>query len=172
MLELVIGGRAQGKLNSVKARYEGRRISVIECEEGDSLNISSKIENIMNSTDFAKSTDSAGSANSVNQAETAVLVINDINANIRELFMKSFNKNYNKEESFSAEKYSRDLFSVIDRYPRVTFVIITDEVGNGIVPLEKAEREYRDIVGSIQIKLAEKAEGVYRVICQLSQRIK
>lgn len=51
-------------------------------------------------------------------------------------------------------------------------VIISDEVGNGIVPMEPFEREYRERVGRILIMLAKQAESVERVICGIGQRIK
>lgn len=51
-------------------------------------------------------------------------------------------------------------------------IIISDEVGNGIVPMEPFEREYRERVGRILIMLAKQAESVERVICGIGQRIK
>ena len=51
-------------------------------------------------------------------------------------------------------------------------IIISDEVGNGIVPLEPFEREYRERVGRILVRLAERAEEVERVICGIAQKIK
>ncbi len=51
-------------------------------------------------------------------------------------------------------------------------VVICDEVGNGIVPADRDEREYRDAVGDILILAAQKADRVERVICGLGQRIK
>lgn len=51
-------------------------------------------------------------------------------------------------------------------------IILCDEVGCGIVPLERAEREYRELVGRIQILLAERAVSVERIICGISQKIK
>lgn len=50
--------------------------------------------------------------------------------------------------------------------------IICDEVGNGIVPVEPFEREYRERVGRLLIRLAEQAEEVERVICGIGQKIK
>lgn len=58
----------------------------------------------------------------------------------------------------------------IDSYNDV--VIICDEIGNGIVPFEQSEREYRDITGKILIGLAGKADGVERIICGIAQKIK
>lgn len=51
-------------------------------------------------------------------------------------------------------------------------VIISDEVGNGIVPTEAFEREYRERTGRILVELASKAEEVERVICGIGQKIK
>ena len=51
-------------------------------------------------------------------------------------------------------------------------VIISDEIGNGIVPMDAFEREYRETTGRILIELAGKADEVVRVICGIQQRIK
>lgn len=51
-------------------------------------------------------------------------------------------------------------------------IIICAEVGNGIVPLDPFEREYRERCGRILIRLAKEAEEVERVICGIGQRIK
>jgi len=51
-------------------------------------------------------------------------------------------------------------------------VIISDEIGNGIVPVEAFERQYREQTGRILVELAGKAEEVVRVICGIGQKIK
>ncbi len=51
-------------------------------------------------------------------------------------------------------------------------VIISNEVGSGIVPLDRAEREYRERTGRMLVRLAAQAEEVARVICGIGQRIK
>lgn len=51
-------------------------------------------------------------------------------------------------------------------------IIICDEIGNGIVPVDAFEREYRERTGRILIRLAQEAEEVERVICGIGQRIK
>ncbi|MDD6628482.1 MAG: bifunctional adenosylcobinamide kinase/adenosylcobinamide-phosphate guanylyltransferase [Lachnospiraceae bacterium] len=62
------------------------------------------------------------------------------------------------------------LSTMIERNPDLIF--ICDEVGNGIVPVEKEERDYRECVGRVLCVLAEKAERVERVHCGISQKIK
>lgn len=51
-------------------------------------------------------------------------------------------------------------------------ILITEEVGNGIVPLKKEERQWRDQVGALQIQLAARSDEVIRVICGIGQKIK
>lgn len=51
-------------------------------------------------------------------------------------------------------------------------IVISDEIGNGIVPVDPIEREYRERMGRILIQLADRAEGVERVICGIGQTIK
>lgn len=63
-----------------------------------------------------------------------------------------------------------EILKFIEEHPDC--IIICDEVGNGIVPIDSFEREYRERCGRILIELAKKAEEVERVICGISQRIK
>ena len=52
------------------------------------------------------------------------------------------------------------------------WVIIADEIGNGIVPLDENDRTWREVCGRIMIELAKDATEVYRVVCGIGQRIK
>lgn len=51
-------------------------------------------------------------------------------------------------------------------------IILCDEIGNGIVPMEAEEREYRERTGRLLCELAKKADCVERIICGIGQRIK
>ena len=51
-------------------------------------------------------------------------------------------------------------------------IVICDEIGNGIVPPDAFEREYRERTGRILMELAKQAEEVVRVICGIGQKIK
>ena len=63
-----------------------------------------------------------------------------------------------------------EILSFLDDYENC--IIICDEIGNGIVPIDKFEREYRERVGRILIELAKRAEEVERVLCGIGQKIK
>lgn len=64
----------------------------------------------------------------------------------------------------------KEIFEFVEKNPDC--VIISDEIGNGIVPIEASEREYRERTGRILVELAKKAEEVERVICGIGQKIK
>lgn len=51
-------------------------------------------------------------------------------------------------------------------------VIVTDEIGYGIVPADPFEREYREMAGRICTELAAYAKRVDRVICGIGKEIK
>ena len=51
-------------------------------------------------------------------------------------------------------------------------VVICNEVGSGVVPIDKAERMTREATGRLCVLLAEKAEKVVRVFCGIPTVIK
>ena len=51
-------------------------------------------------------------------------------------------------------------------------VVLCDEVGLGVVPLDRGERIYREAVGRACCRLAAAAEEVHRLVCSLPQRLK
>jgi adenosyl cobinamide kinase/adenosyl cobinamide phosphate guanylyltransferase len=85
------------------------------------------------------------------------IVINNLNN-----WIKSQIKNNGNPE--------KEITNFINNHPDC--IIISDEIGNGIVPIDKFEREYRERTGRIQIELARKATEVERVICGIGQKIK
>ena len=55
---------------------------------------------------------------------------------------------------------------------RDDIIIITDQVGCGIVPLDRTEREWRELHGRVMCRLASNAKHVERIICGTGQVIK
>lgn len=51
-------------------------------------------------------------------------------------------------------------------------LLISDEIGYGLVPVDDFEREYRELHGRVMTELAEQADCVERVVCGIPQRIK
>lgn len=51
-------------------------------------------------------------------------------------------------------------------------IIIMDEVGSGIIPMERFERKWREAVGRTGCYLAAHAESVERIVCGYGVRLK
>ena len=78
------------------------------------------------------------------------------------LFVKGFGGN--SEKAFEA------VGRILEGNPQV--IILCDEIGCGIVPMEKEEREYRELVGRIMGMVVSRAERVERLVCGIPQVLK
>lgn len=94
-------------------------------------------------------------------------------------------KDCDMEEVFSAQgilnfheyirramKEKRDISNLAEMLMEKNQVIVADEIGYGIVPMDAFDREYREMTGRICTKLASNASKVYRVICGIGTVIK
>lgn len=70
-------------------------------------------------------------------------------------------------EGRDAQKLGQELW---EKNPQI--VVVSDEVGYGIVPMEAEERAWREACGRVCTILAEKSEEVVRVCCGIGRRIK
>lgn len=59
---------------------------------------------------------------------------------------------------------------LISENPEV--IVVCDEVGCGVIPMDQSDRVYRELVGRCLIRLAEFSEKVERVLCGIGTRIK
>lgn len=75
-----------------------------------------------------------------------------------------------RNSMMQGENPGESILKLVSRIPEC--IIISDEVGNGIVPADAFERAYREETGRILTKLAGEAEEVVRVICGIGQKIK
>ena len=51
-------------------------------------------------------------------------------------------------------------------------VIVSNEVGSGVVPVDPAERAFREAVGRALCAIAQRSESVTRCVCGIGVRIK
>ena len=133
-MQLVIGGRAQGKKDYVIRQVQSRNLtySVID-EHGPGLH------------DIPP--------------ETQVLILDHLHLLIRRL---------------GAEEPARAcLRQIMDQCQAagMELIIICDETGNGVVPLTKEERDYREHVGRIVCSLAQEASSVEKITCGLPWKL-
>lgn len=78
--------------------------------------------------------------------------------------------NWVKESIRKGGNPEDEMIAFVETHPES--IIISDEIGNGIVPVDGFEREYRERTGRILVELAGRAEEVVRVICGIGQKIK
>ncbi len=73
------------------------------------------------------------------------------------------------KEQLQDEKEPRELVADMDLDNKV---IVCNELGSGIVPMDPLDRTWRETTGRVCCDLAKTAEAVYRVNCGIAQRIK
>lgn len=153
-MELYIGGFAQGKLEYVQNKKAEEAISiamVIDCAQSDYQktlqSIDNKIEN-----------ENADVNNIANVND--IVIINHLHLWVKDLL----------REGMEEAAVQSTILSWVATHPNT--ILICDELGNGIVPLEKMERIWREQTGRLMIELAKQAERVERILCGLGQRLK
>ena len=77
---------------------------------------------------------------------------------------------------------SRPVFAGVEQWPELEenellaanpeIILICDEVGSGVVPMDPAQRTWREQVGRLCCRLAARAERVERIFCGLSMVLK
>lgn len=71
------------------------------------------------------------------------------------------------------EKSQEDILQEIkEAVSEEQWVVISDEIGNGVVPSDAGDRQWRETTGRILIELAKEATEVYRVVCGVGTKIK
>ena len=63
-----------------------------------------------------------------------------------------------------------DLQPILRRNPDI--ILICRELGCGVVPLDKGQRDWRERVGRVCCELAQRADTVVRVFCGIGQVLK
>jgi len=80
--------------------------------------------------------------------------------------------------AFSQEEYEKTVLHKIEELAQVSYeavapvVIITNEVGWGIVPIDHLSREYRDIIGRANQIMASYADEVYLTVAGIPVELK
>ena len=80
------------------------------------------------------------------------------------------------------EARTRPVFAGLEDWPELDeaalleanpdVILICDEVGCGVVPIDKADRAWREAVGRLCCHLARRADRVVRVFCGLPSPLK
>ena len=80
------------------------------------------------------------------------------------------------------EARSKPVFDGLEQWPHLDegallsvnpdLILICDEVGCGVVPVDPAQRAWREDVGRLCCRLAQRAERVERIFCGLPMTLK
>lgn len=143
-MKLIIGGYAQGKLQYALKKYKDADCVILDASLPDEQ------------TDRDK-----------------LVVLNHFHNWIKAWLTekRKCGQSYSSPDEQNADEILEALVKkCLEPYPDC--IIISDEVGNGIVPVDAFEREYRELTGRILIRLAGQADEVERVICGMGQKIK
>ena len=75
-----------------------------------------------------------------------------------------------REHLLQGKDPENEVEDFLRRAPEI--IVISDEIGGGIVPAGAFEREYRERTGRMLVRLAKEADEVVRVLCGIGQRIR
>lgn len=85
-----------------------------------------------------------------------------------QIWVNGFQK-YMKQWLVQKQEYQKNVALLLQN---PSWVIVSDEVGSGIVPLEKEDREWREATGRMLCEIAKEADEVYRMYCGIAVKIK
>ena len=145
-MRLYIGGYGQGKLSYVLKELHTEESCIVD--EGN-------YEDFIDEISY-KNEDS--SISGMNKSK-ATLVVNHLHLIVRAMM----------KQGCGIDEIETEIMKLADIED---LAVICDEIGNGLIPMEHFEREYRDAVGGILQKLATKAARVTRLVCGIGMVIK
>ncbi|MBQ9032286.1 MAG: bifunctional adenosylcobinamide kinase/adenosylcobinamide-phosphate guanylyltransferase [Parasporobacterium sp.] len=154
-MKLIIGGFAQGKLEYVLEQVAKE----LEKEHPETEDINRQCEDECLILDEQTVQDKE-LQELIPGGNQKVIIVNHLH-----LIIRSF------EEQETAWQQIRHLIRKCEQNHQ-ELILISDEVGNGIIPLSREDRDYRERVGRILCLLAKEADEVVRVICGLAQILK
>ncbi|MDO5156822.1 MAG: bifunctional adenosylcobinamide kinase/adenosylcobinamide-phosphate guanylyltransferase [Eubacteriales bacterium] len=151
-MELYIGGYAQGKLNYVKKKYGLHDIGMAMKQPTDVCN-----HYIVLDGETLECKTEAQRIQLKEMYGDQMVILNHFHLWV-------------KKELLAGENVTSQMDMILELFPNL--VIISDELGNGIVPMEKQDRVYRETTGRCLVSLAASAKRVERIFCGIGQVLK
>ena len=101
--------------------------------------------------------DLSGILDALRMPDTEIACVTHLHRLIRYMLM----------QGMDTDAYIRQM---ADAHPDL--IVAMDQVGSGIIPMERAKRQYREAVGRAGCILAERAERVVLLVCGIATVIK
>jgi len=174
---LIIGGARSGKSTYAQemARKSGKAVLFVATAEAGDEDMKKRIETHRESRPSSwvtlEATNHIGSQITGKIGNAQVVIIDCITLLVNNIFMR-YNDNTDAdlaEEEVMAE--IEELTDCIDR-SNAQFIIVTNELGLGVVPADRVSRLYRDILGRANQRLAQYADEVYLLVAGIPVAIK
>jgi adenosylcobinamide kinase/adenosylcobinamide-phosphate guanylyltransferase len=104
-----------------------------------------------------------------------VVIVDCITLLVNNIFSQhSYQTDEQIDTSLIEKEVTSEINELIDCIKRVdaSFIVVTNEVGTGLVPVSKVSRLYRDLLGKANQILAEHADEIYLMVAGLPIQIK
>ncbi|MBE5996849.1 MAG: hypothetical protein E7240_05795 [Lachnospiraceae bacterium] len=169
-MNLYIGGRSQGKLEYCKSLHEKE-----DCVILDGAFLSA--DAAAGLTGNASGTASTDASENVSDSSAGTIIFNRLHLWVRTCLQE----NKDPQEVFFAfanavsEKQTgkpSDECVCGTSDQEICLEVISDEIGNGIVPNDPFEREWREATGRLLREIAMRSDRVVRIVCGMPQVIK
>jgi adenosylcobinamide kinase/adenosylcobinamide-phosphate guanylyltransferase len=176
-ITLITGGARSGKsrLAQELARKSGSPVLFVATAEAGDEEMKQRIEKHrrVRPSNWAtlEVTTHVGSQITRHIGKARIVIIDCITLLVNNIFQQ-FDKHTNAsklEKAVVAE--IKELIDSIDRSD-ARFIIVTNEVGLGIIPADRISRLYRDLLGKANQMLAEHADEVYLMVASIPVAIK
>jgi len=107
--------------------------------------------------------------------EAQVVVVDCITLLVNNIFSQYIDQTSEQiDASFIEKKVTREIDELVDgiNHTDASFIIVTNEVGTGLVPANRVGRLYRDLLGKANQLLAQRVDEVYLMVAGLPVQIK
>lgn len=167
---LVVGGAYQGKREFIKQRWNIREEAITDCAQVSAEEIPGcaqlwSADPTQEQSACPEQADRASSGQG--QIQDTVQDRSSADRTMRAII------NYQEEIRYRAsrgEDPEKALADLVQRDPEL--ILCANEIGMGIVPMDRSERDYREAAGRTLCMAARMADEVWRVICGIGERIK
>ena len=178
---LIIGGARGGKSRFAQelAQKSGEPVLFVATAEAGDEEMQHRIEEHQRSRPAAWSTlevtTHIGNQIAQNIGGAKVVIIDCITLLVNNIFSQH---NYQNDEQIDASLVEKEVTGEINELVEcinrvdASFILVTNEVGTGLVPVSRVGRLYRDLLGKANQILAEHADDIYLMVAGLPIQIK
>jgi adenosylcobinamide kinase/adenosylcobinamide-phosphate guanylyltransferase len=176
-LTLILGGARSGKSAYAQALAEetGQPVTFLATAQALDYEMSIRIEKHRSErpSDWETLEIPLGISAHVHQIKTEVLILDCITLLVSNVLMQFVENDYVKEDSF-LKALHKEVTGLLDtiREHEHHWIIVSNEVGLGLVPPYQMGRVYRDGLGSANQQLARAADNVILMVAGIPAVIK